>query len=773
MSTASPVARLLRIAIFSLSVVLVGGCTTPEDEPRLEPDTTQADTQDTVDIPDGEDVLPLEPGTPITPDLGERQVQYDALRHAVEAARSLSADEVLARHPLTLRTDLEFDPLVAHGLDLVQGSSLALDTAEQDVLARHGFVITDRLSFPTFSYGYETIYMEDLPLFVSADSLLFAVHRSYDDILKTVELAALQHDLISMLSGMRDALAAGRIAPFGAQAERDADVYLGVALSLLQGEVVPSVRVPAADAEIARLYQAALEASGWQQTTLFGVARDIDFSQFTPRGHYKHHPELERYFRAMMWLGRIDLRLVETQSDHTRVFHRRQFEAMVALHALMGSPELQAWRRVDDTIRAFVGESDNMTPLEVEPLLAALGNPDAAALAAMDDATIAQAIVDGGYGLQQIASHIMINAAPESGPMALNSSFLLLGQRYVLDSHVFSNVVYDRIPQYRMMPDPLDVAFAALGNDQALALLEPELREYQYAGDLEAMRLVADAHGSDFWSANLYNLWLSALRELSPRADELADPAAHGLPATMASKAWGQRMLNTQLASWAELRHDTLLYAKQSYTGGTTCEFPDAYVDPYPGFYAALGELAKRGKSVTSALDLRDRAWVAESIDVYFTNLLEVSEILGEMAQYQRQGIPFTPEHLVFINQAVRIQWGCGDPAGIDGWYSKLFYSSNSATDFDPTIADVHTQPTDENGNAVGRVLHVGTGLPRLMVVTVETCNGPRAYVGLASSYFEVTTEQFDRLDDQRWSQQLMQQGTPDDVEWMRDIVVR
>ncbi len=73
------------------------------------------------------------------------------------------------------------------------------------------------------------------------------------------------------------------------------------------------------------------------------------------------------------------------------------------------------------------------------------------------------------------------------------------------------------------------------------------------------------------------------------------------------TEAWGRRLLSTQLASWAELRHDTLLYAKQSYTGGDTCEFPDAYVDPYPAFYARIAELAQHGVEIVGALDLSSR----------------------------------------------------------------------------------------------------------------------------------------------------------------------
>jgi hypothetical protein len=55
---------------------------------------------------------------------------------------------------------------------------------------------------------------------------------------------------------------------------------------------------------------------------LFGTTRLVDFSQFEQRGHYVG--EVGGYFRAMMWLGRLDLRLIETLPDGTQVFHPRQ-----------------------------------------------------------------------------------------------------------------------------------------------------------------------------------------------------------------------------------------------------------------------------------------------------------------------------------------------------------------------------------------------------------------------------------------------------------------
>lgn len=46
-----------------------------------------------------------------------------------------------------------------------------------------------------------------------------------------------------------------------------------------------------------------------KEIELFGKVRQIDFSQMKPRGHYVKTRELQKYFRTMMWLGRIDMKI--------------------------------------------------------------------------------------------------------------------------------------------------------------------------------------------------------------------------------------------------------------------------------------------------------------------------------------------------------------------------------------------------------------------------------------------------------------------------------
>jgi len=702
------------------------------------------------------------------------QDDLSALEDQLSELDELDTDELMSRYPTKFVAELGYDPTTAAGLDTLQASALSLEGDELDTLGTHGFVITDRRSYPSFTSGYAAIYGEHLPLYISADSILNATHRSFDKILQNIEEASLVPRLQRLLDGLRARLAAGAANEFGATATADADMYVTVAASLLAGERLQ----PAGNGSVEtihQLYDSVVAAEGVEEHVFLGNERLIDFSQFEPRGHYTSGlPEdesLERYFRATLWLGLADLRLIETLEDGSSVFRRRQLELAYALRALFDDEALANHRAIDETIRAFVGESDNMQLSELDALLEDLALDSAAGLAGIDDRTLAQAIVDGGYGTQQISGHLLENAT--RGTIPLSSTFLLLGQRYVVDSHVFSNVVFGRVPERkakRLMPDPLDVAFAALKNDQAATLLRRELDSYSYAPELGKTRALVDANEPEFWSANLYNLWLSSLRALSPVAD-LSAPAELGLPAVAGTEAWGRRLLNTQLASWAELRHDTLLYAKQSYSDVPACEFPDGYVDPYPEFYRAIAAFAERGQQVVEGLPDLGESGVGRGIGEYFALLRETATALGEIAEHQRTGTALTTEQVAFINRAVSDSEDCFfDP---DGWYPSLVYGGGqNDTEFDPTIVDVHTQPGDEGGNLIGRVLHVATGSPRLMVVTANTCSGPRAYVGLASSYFERVTEDFERLTDQTWAAEVME-SAPEDPPWLRDVIVR
>ncbi|HEY1533531.1 MAG TPA: DUF3160 domain-containing protein, partial [Polyangiaceae bacterium] len=344
----------------------------------------------------------------------------------------LGAQETLDAAGFASKTNVPFgdlgsyDASTATGMDLVQESTLALNDQELAVLAKRGFVASGRQAFPSFAYGYATIYAADLPLYISADSILNAVHESYDSILRAVELGSLVPDLDSLLSGMQSGLSG---AGFSAELQADTDVYLTTARSLLAGKLVAPVAAQNA-AEVSRLVALATAATGASPVAVFGLKRDVDFSQFEPRGHYLGDPQLEQYFRALIWLGRMDLRVIDIADDGSPVFQREQLEGAVALRELMDATGKSSWANMDAVISAFVGEHDDMTPPQVDGLLRDLGIDGVAALANIPDQELAQAVIDGGYGAQRIASQLIIGG-PHTKTLPLARSFAFMGHRYV------------------------------------------------------------------------------------------------------------------------------------------------------------------------------------------------------------------------------------------------------------------------------------------------------------------------------------------------------
>jgi hypothetical protein len=170
----------------------------------------------------------------------------------------------------------------------LQASPFRLGDRALALLKRDGFVIDGTKVFPSFTDGWLSIFTADLPLYVTADSLLHVVHRSYDAILADVERGDLIGQLHSLLLGMRVHLAAAEgadLPDLPPRARWDADLFTAVALGLLEG--TPPKPVAGADAtRISELIDRATQARGPSSEILFGRQRVVDFSQFKPRGHY-------------------------------------------------------------------------------------------------------------------------------------------------------------------------------------------------------------------------------------------------------------------------------------------------------------------------------------------------------------------------------------------------------------------------------------------------------------------------------------------------------
>lgn len=628
-----------------------------------------------------------------------------------------------------------------------------LTTDELALLDENGFVVTERVTPKTFEEAYEDVWHKDLPVAVTTDAILHAVHMSYDRILKETEryfLAGELRDILDALYGAQDVLAQRYQGNAAMQPMlADADLYIGVAWKLLTEET--RLKYPenlAAFNDILSL----IAAESPSNALLFSTTpRVYDFSQFTVRGHYTEPAELGRYFQSMIWLGRTEFMLtkpvqhdVPQQSDED--IQRQVIGACLVAELIDLAGIETRLDGVDKLLELLVGESDNVRAAHLRGLLADLGIADPAELLDMQRVKDFQALlVTKPFANQRINSQILYSNPMNPEQLQPPSAFLLLGQRFIIDSYVFGNVVYDKImfkgnKVRRMLPSSMDALFA-LGNDAAAQFLQEEFVRYPYATNLASLRYLVDSYDNEFWTASLYNSWLNAIRALNI-PDEV-----ESLPPFMRTAAWWQQKMNTQLSSWAQLRHDNLLYAKQSYSGGVSCSFPEAYVEPFPEFYGRLATFARKASAVYSGITWRS------GMPYYFDNMAKTMDTLRFIAEKELNGAPLSERERCFAKSLLFLRGICG--MQYDGWYLRLFYGSEEPKE-DYIIADVHTAPTDAAGAPVGWVYHVGTGRINLGVIVAPREDGtPTAFVAPMMSFHEHVTTNFERLTDQEWKTML------------------
>lgn len=734
---------------------------------------------------------------------GGDQVFGYAPRFAEELARigQISPAEFARRYGVTNTyvPGLSWDPTTAKYWDLLStNAAFQLNATELAMFKTNGFVVSPRLGSSSFADLYYRIFKGDLPVFVPTDAILQAWHRSYGNMLEELEETWLSLATDDMLAAM-----AAQIPKtwdqYGQGVLRDSildtDYFLTVALSLLGGAQTGSYLRQ--DTRVAATL-ASIQAGQLAEVDLFGTNRMVDFSQFTVRGHYTASVQLGRYFQAMMWLGRIDFRVAGTFDDNgagpQKARPRELGSAIVLNHLLNQAGQFDAWAQMDRILRVFVGWTDSMTFAQLSDLLAASNIqslndiPDTATLERLQ-----AELEQGELGFQNIRSDWFVSPlGPEQ--MMLPRSFTVMGQKFILDSWAMSQLVYDSIlwatngatnKVMRRIPSALDVAFSVLGNDPIVPELVARMtnangRAFRdgpslpYQHHLAAVREVVDGQNPAAWESGIYPAWLAALRELSLPT---TDPQ---YPEAMRTRAWAMKDLSTQLASWTELRHDTILYAKPSYTGYQICMYPTGFVEPRVAFWERLRAMAQTAADLirqstypgTAQISLRGSwpstrsypvalASIQSNQVAFLEQFAHTMATLKDISAKELAQQPLTPAESDFLVNLIQSGGtvGSGQQRRYDGWYPQLFYRSSpyrfelagydaqtasvlfhedaGSAMWDALVADVHTDPPDPDVGDPGSVLHEGVGNVDLLLIAVD--NGPdrMVYAGPVLSHYE------------------------------------
>ncbi len=609
---------------------------------------------------------------------------------------------------------------------------------------KQGVAVSPSMRFPNYFQALDQIHSADLPLLFTTDAVLHTLYLSYDNILMELEETLFEPWLEKIL--VEAEAYAGRNY---AEDEYGSDVreMLGTALYLLnpaRGDILKTDAIATHLSDISALL--------FTKANLFGRDTSIDFSQFKPRGHYTRTPALGRYFQAMMWLSRADLAfdlraqpVDATGAPAKPEFTRMKKGALTLWDCLVNSGSYPAWLEMDHYLEYMVGMSDGLNAKGMGAVAQALGVTRVPEfLKAFPESRFDSVVAAGHFGAQAILSQGKDYPPGGADNLGLSPIFSFLPQRFILDAFTFSQAVFPLTEA--SMPSALQVAFV-LGDNASLKSMTDlggTAGGSKLPAVLGAQRTLYDGISAEGWSANLYTGWLDFLRKLNG-----AEGNAKVSP-VFRSPAWRAKMRNTQLASWAQLRHNTILYAKQSYTGGLGCSFPKAYVEPYPEFFAAVSAYARTGEAL-----FKDKR---PQVAAYFAGLGTISGQLQSAAARSAQGLGPTDDQAAWLKTAITsksMPAGCTSVKVYDGWYLDLIYKVNrnaleNSTDF--TIADVHTKPeTDDLGPM--QVLHEATGDVNLAAVAVEIDSCVTVFVGPVASFYEVDKPgTLDRITDEEWT---------------------
>jgi hypothetical protein len=620
---------------------------------------------------------------------------------------------------------------------------------------------------------YEKARYDNVPIFVTSDSMLHSYHLIFDKVLRTAE----RQYFIPLLRQLNQTMLAETDAQY--QALRGTDwedaalrsvAFVGVGSRLLDPEIeVPPYAQDLVEAELALVEAAA----GIQPSPLFpGLEFGEDYTQYIPRGHYTLSEELKAYFKSMMWYGRMTFRLKTRDPEVGRAETR---SALLLTYALRNAkvddrPALDTWLDLYDPTAFLVGRSDDLTAFQYLEVVKAVYGADPTLAEIADDTSLETFISEADRLPPPRILGLVISENEDE--VAATKGFRFMGQRFVPDAYVFRQLIWRNVGTSndpRQLPNGLDV-MAAMGSERAYAILT-DLGEVEYEKYPEQMAKMQAWMGSlteEEWTETLYNGWLYTLRPL-------LDPPGEGYPQFMQSEAWLDKELNTSLGSWAELKHDTILYAKQAYAemggGGYNPPLPKeavGYVEPVPEFYARLSALA-----VMTHDGLQSRGLLGEKDANSLERIIRLADAFQVMAEKELRGEPLTPDEAGLIRyyggELEHLVMASGDVPDEDAAATPMMDEEPQAA----IVADVATAP-DYNHDGVPdpTVLEVGVGRVDEIYAVVPAVNEDGSIFlqvakGGVFSYYEFPWPAEDRLTDDKWRQMLDGGQAPDRPLWI------
>lgn len=650
--------------------------------------------------------------------------------------------------------------------------NLYISAEVKDMLNKNMFAIHSDDYMEEFYQIYEDNRYNVVSNFITTDSALHTYHLFFNYLLTDLETKELNEALELFSEKMITASKKQMEEAQGTIAEENAKrnmAYFSVGKKLQ----MPTFEVSEEVKDIVEKELQLIEnAEGITASNILGseeYAYDEDYSQYIPRGHYTQSDALIRYFKAMMWYGRISFRLSDINETTS---------ALLITSAIGEDKEIEKlWNKIFEPINFFVGEPDDLSFYDYSNLAKTVfGSLSLNDTMKNGEQGIADFMIQG-----QFLKNPKINSMPIWAPLLIENDrndetkgFRVFGQRSTVDAMIFQKLIYRDVDSneegnYRMLPKSYDIP-AVFGSAEAKKLLQDEgdFSYQNYTENFEKLASVVAAYKVQDWGQNLYWAWMYSLKALTVGYGE-------GYPSFMKSTNWKLKELVTFLASYTELKHDTILYAKQVYAemgGGPEIEEVDdrGYVEPNPELYNRMKSLVRLTIEGLSQRDL-----LSENNKESLKRLEEMMKILRDISIKELENKTLTDEEYEFIKN-------------YGGSLEHMFTESLSELDKykerrellnghpSTIVADIATDPN-------GSVLEVGVGPVKKIFVVFPIDGKLQVGVGGVFSHYEFPWPLNDRLTDEKWRKILFPYDDPMDetvidfepklADWQKDFTIK
>jgi hypothetical protein len=325
--------------------------------------------------------------------------------------------------------------------------------------------------------------------------------------------------------------------------------------------------------------------SFWAATLKF------DFTQFKPRAHYTTDSLLKTYFMAMKWLMREKLFFADKDVAGA---------ALVMVNNIQNN-DLTQFTTFYNFIQKLIGEDDDVNITDMQKFIVDQKRASDKAILQWVNNDIQQKLMT--LRPQRIMSVSYTTptewAVTEQQAKDITAGFIFFGEKFTIDSRFFDQFTAGSAEKESAYKPRVQSALMVADNlmnipvTQKFAKLRLEKNKTQFEITPEQIagynKVKSDVSKNEIltkfnFGTTVYHTWLGMLTALFINGGS-------NIPYFMEDALYQNKLLNTFLGSYTELKHDTLLYIKQAYAelgggGDGPCMIPvEPPALPVPKWY--------------------------------------------------------------------------------------------------------------------------------------------------------------------------------------------